>query len=74
MSIPASDLISSQSAALRSVRSRPVRESWGERPRRVMRASRDRERRVRAEARWRRFVYVCRCEFLRRDADPGRGM
>jgi hypothetical protein len=39
----------------------------------AVRAGRDRERRQRAEAAWRRFASVCRRELLRRDAEPGRG-
>ena len=61
------------SAALSSFAGRAVREPPGERSRRVVRASRDREQRLRAEAGRRRFVSVCRSEFLRRDAEPGRG-
>ena len=61
------------SAALSSFPGRAVREPPGERSRRVLRASEDREQRVRAEADRRRFVSVCRREFLRRDAEPGRG-
>jgi hypothetical protein len=55
----------------RSAADPSARGPWGQRPWRVMRASRDRERRVRAEARWRRLVCVCGSELLRRDAGPG---
>ena len=64
-------LASAGSAALGSLRERPVREPAGERSRREVRASRDRERRLRAQAV--RFVSVCRRELLGRDAEPGRG-
>ena len=60
------------SAVLGSFLGRAVRERPGER-RRVLRASGDREQRLRAEAGRRRFMSVCRREFLRRDAEPGRG-
>jgi hypothetical protein len=61
------------SAALSSFAGRAVREPRGERSGRELRASRDRERRQRAEAKWRRFVSVCRRELISRDAEPGRG-
>jgi hypothetical protein len=71
MSNPTNAFASPGSAALSSFPERPVREPPGERSRREVRASRDRERRLRAEAL--RFVSVCRRELLRRDAEPGRG-
>jgi hypothetical protein len=73
MSILASDLNSAESAALRSMRAYPEGALRGERSENATPASADRERRVRAEARWRRVVYVCGRELLRRDAEPGRG-
>jgi hypothetical protein len=72
MSNPTNASASPGSAALSSFPGRAVREPWGERSRRAVGAGRDRERRLRAEARWRRFVSVCRRELLRRDAEPGR--
>ena len=59
------------SVAISSVAGRPVREPSGQRARLAVRASRDRERRLRAETL--RFVSVCRRELMRRDAEPGRG-
>ena len=64
---------SSGSAAASSLRGGALREPLGERSRSAVRAGRDRERRLRAEAGWLRFVSVCRRELLRRDAEPGRG-
>jgi hypothetical protein len=58
-------------AAISSIPGRPVREPPGQRAWLAVRASRDRERRLRAETL--RFVSVCRRELLRRDAEPGRG-
>ena len=49
---------------------RPVHEPLGPRARFAVRASRDRERRLRAEAV--RVVFVCRRVLLRRDADRAR--
>jgi hypothetical protein len=60
-------------AALTSFARRLVGEARGEGSRRVARVSRDRYRSVRAEARRRRVVSVCRRELLRHDAAPGRG-
>ena len=71
MSNPTHPSASPGSAALSSLPGRPVREPPGQRARLAVRASRDRERRLRAEAL--RFVSVCRRELLRRDAEPGRG-
>ena len=71
MSNPTHAFASLGSAALGSLPERPVREPPGERARLAAGASRDRERRLRAEAL--RFVSVCRRELLRRDAEPGRG-
>ena len=71
MSNPTHPTASPGSAALSSFPKRPVPEPLGPRPRLTVRASRDRERRLRAEAV--RFVSVCRRELLRRDAEPGRG-
>jgi hypothetical protein len=71
MSNPTDPSASPGSAALSSLPGRPVREPPGQRSRLAVRASRDRERRLRAEAL--RFVSVCRRELLRRDAEPGRG-
>jgi hypothetical protein len=71
MSNPTHPSASPGSAALSSLPGRPVREPPGERARLAVGASRDRERRLRAEAV--RFVSVCRRELLRRDAEPGRG-
>jgi hypothetical protein len=73
MANPTDALASLGSAALSSLPGRVVREPVGAPSRRVVRASRDREQRLRAEARRRRFVSVCRRELLRRDAEPGRG-
>lgn len=72
MSMPTSDLTSLGTAAPGSTSARLVGEPSGERPRRGPRISRDRQRRVRAEARWRRVIHACRRELLRRDAEPGR--
>ncbi len=66
MSNPAHPSASPRSAAISSFPGRPV-EPPGERARLAVRASRDRERRLRAEAL--RFVSVCRRELLRRDAE-----
>ena len=71
MSNPTHPSASPGSAALSSLPGRPVREPPGQRARLAVRASRDRERRLRADAV--RFVSVCRRELLRRDAEPGRG-
>jgi len=71
MSNPAHPSASPRSAAISSLPGRPVREPPGQRARLAVRASRDRERRLRAEAL--RFVSICRRELLRRDAEPGRG-
>ena len=71
MSNPTQPSASPRSAGISSLPGRPVREPRGERARLAVRASRDRERRLRAEAI--RFVSVCRRELLRRDAEPGRG-
>ena len=60
-----------QSASVSSFPGSPVREPPGQRARLAVRASRDRERRLRAETL--RFVSVCRRELLRRDTEPGRG-
>ena len=59
------------SAALSSLPRRPIREPPGHPARIAVGASRDRERRLRAQTL--RFVSVCRRELLRRDAEPGRG-
>ena len=55
-------------AALSSLPRRPIREPAGQL---AVGASKDRERRLRAQTL--RFVSVCRRELLRRDAEPGRG-
>ena len=47
--------------------------SSGERSRRVVRASRERERRLRAQAGWSRLVSVCRREPLRREGQQDAG-
>jgi hypothetical protein len=60
-------------AALSSFPGGAVREPPVEWSRRVVGASGDRAQRLRAEADRRRFVSVCRREFLRRDGEPGRG-
>ena len=60
---------SPRSAATGSFPARPVREPPGQRPRLAVRASRDRERRLRAETL--RLVSVCRRELVRRDAEGG---
>jgi hypothetical protein len=70
MSNPTHPSASPRSAALGALPGRLLREPPGERARLAVRASRDRERRLRAEAL--RFVSVCRRELLRRDAEPGR--
>ena len=64
---------SPRSAAVSSLPGGAVREPLGERSRSAVPAGQDRERRLRAEAGWLRFVSVCRRELLRRDAQPGRG-
>ena len=61
------------SAAISSLPGGAVREPRRQPSRRALSARADRERRLRAEAGWRRFVSVCRREFVRRDAEPGRG-
>ena len=71
MSNPTHPSASPGSAALSPFPGRSVREPPGQRAPLAVRASRDRERRLRAEAI--RFVSVCRRELLRRDAEPGRG-
>ena len=71
MSNPTHPSASPQPAAISSFPGRPVREPPGQRARLAVRASRDRERRLRAETL--RFVSVCRRELLRRDTEPGRG-
>ena len=71
MSNPTQPSASPRSSAISSLPGRPVREPPGQRARLAVRASRDRERRLRAEAI--RFVSVCQRELLRRDAEPGRG-
>ena len=71
MSNPTHPSASPGSAAISSLPGRLLREPPGQRARLAVRASRDRERRLRAEAL--RFVSVCRRELLRRDAEPGRG-
>ena len=71
MSNPTHPSASPRSAAISSFPGRAVREPPGQRARLAVRASRDRERRVRAQTL--RFVSVCRRELLRRDAEPGRG-
>ena len=60
-------------AAISSLPGGAVREPRPRPSRRALSAGADRERRLRAEAGWRRFVSVCRREFVRRDTDPGRG-
>lgn len=71
MSNPTHPSASPGSAALSSLPRRPIREPAGQRARLAVGASRDRERRLRAQTL--RFVSVCRRELLRRDAEPGRG-
>jgi hypothetical protein len=66
MSNPTHPSASPESAAISSFPGRP-----GQLARLAVRASRDRERRVRAETV--RFVSVCGRELLRRDAEAGRG-
>jgi hypothetical protein len=61
------------SAASSSLPGGAVREPRRQPSRRPLSARVDRERRLRAEAGWRRLVSVCRREFVRRDAEPGRG-
>ena len=73
MSKPTYATASRGSVALRAVLGLAVREHPGERSRRVVRASGDRAQRLRAAEGRRRLVSVCRHEFLRRDAEPGRG-
>ena len=68
---PTRDSASPRSAAISSVPGGAVRESRRQLSRRALSASGDRERRLRAEAGWQRFVSVCRREFVRRDAEPG---
>jgi hypothetical protein len=70
MSNPTSALTSSASPP-EPLPARPTREPPDQSSRRAVRLSRDRERWVRAEARWQRFVSVCQRELLRRDAEPG---
>jgi hypothetical protein len=73
MSSPTHASASPGSAALTAYPAPAVDESsYGERSRRVVRASRERERRLRAQAGWSRLVFVCRRELLRRDGEPGR--
>ncbi len=60
-------------AATSSLPGGAVREPRRQPSRRALSASADRERRLRAEVGWRRLVSVCRREFARRDAEPGRG-
>ena len=71
MSNPKHPSASPGSAAISSLSGRPIREPPGQRARLAVRASRDRERRLRAQTL--RFVSVCRRELLRRDAAPGHG-
>lgn len=71
MSNPTHPSASPGSAALSSFPGRPVREPPGHPAPVAVGASRDRERRLRAQTR--RFVSVCRRELLRRDAEPSRG-
>ena len=59
------------SAAISPVAGGAVREP--RRSRRALNARADRERRMLAEAGWRRLVSVCRREFVRRDTEPRRG-
>ena len=61
------------SAAISSVPGSGVGEPRRQPSRRAIGARADRERRLRAKVGWRRLVSVCRREFARRDAEPGRG-
>ena len=73
MSNPARASASPWSAAVDSLPGGAVREPLRQQSRRALSPRADRERRLRAEAGWRRFVSVCRREFVRRDAESGRG-
>jgi hypothetical protein len=64
--------LNSSASARSALPADPAREPSDEGLRRALQVSQHRERRVRAEARWQRFVSVCRRELVRRDAEPGR--
>ena len=70
MSSPTSALTASRSAR-GSVLAGPTREPPYQSLRDALQVGRERERRVRAQARWQRFVSACQNELLRRDAEPG---
>jgi len=72
MTSPTSALTSSRSARS-SVPAGPTREPPDQSLRDALRAGREREQPVRAQARWQRFVSACQRELLRRDAEPGCG-